>query len=162
MDKLRPILIAEDSDNDIELITAALEENNLANRVVVVRNGAEALDCLYRRGAYASNAPDPVVVLLDIKMPKVSGLETLRLMKADKVLSRIPVVMLTSSREGADVEECYQLGANAYVVKPLVFREFFDAVKSVGQFWAVINEVPETIESRAGPTAEKDQPVPEP
>jgi CheY-like chemotaxis protein len=163
MDKLSPILIAEDSENDIELILAALDENNLANRVVVARNGEEALDYLYCRGRYAANSsPPPVVVLLDVKMPKVSGIETLRLMKDDPSLSKIPVVMLTSSREGPDVQECYRLGANAYVVKPVVFQEFFEAIKAMGYFWAVINQVPETMESGAGPTAKKDQPVPEP
>jgi CheY-like chemotaxis protein len=163
MDKLSPILIAEDSENDIELILAALGENNLANRVVVVRNGAEALDYLHHRGSYASTAsPAPVVVLLDIKMPKVSGIETLRLMKDDPALSKIPVVMLTSSREGPDIQECYRLGANAYVVKPLVFQEFFEAIKVMGHFWAVINEIPATIESRSRPTVQKDRPLTEP
>jgi CheY-like chemotaxis protein len=146
MSELSPILIAEDSENDVELILAALDENKFANRVAVVRNGEEALDYLYRRGRYASNAcPAPVVVLLDIKMPKVSGIETLRLMKGDPGLRNIPVVMLTSSREGPDMNECYRLGANAYVVKPLVFQEFFEAIRVIGHFWAVINEIPEAV-----------------
>ncbi len=163
MNDLRPILIAEDSENDIELILGALDGNNLANRVVVVRNGAEALDYLYRRGSYASSGSRaPVVVLLDIKMPKVSGIETLRLMKADPVLSKIPVVMLTSSREGPDMQECYRLGANAYVVKPLVFQDFFEAIRVLGQFWAIVNEVPETPESRASLSTKKDHSTAEP
>jgi CheY-like chemotaxis protein len=146
MSELSPILIAEDNENDIELILAALEENNLANRVVVVRNGQEALDYLYRRGEYASEtSPVPVVVLLDIKMPKVSGTEALRVMKGDPALNSIPVVMLTSSRETPDMKECYRLGVNAYVVKPLVFQEFFEAIRVVGQFWAVINELPGAV-----------------
>jgi CheY-like chemotaxis protein len=149
MSELRPILLAEDSENDIELILGALEENNLANRVVVVRNGEEALDYLYCRGSYAANSsPLPVVALLDIKMPKVSGIETLRRMKSDPALRNIPAVMLTSSREDPDMEECYRLGANAYVVKPLVFQEFFDATRGLGKFWAMINEPPESIKTK--------------
>jgi CheY-like chemotaxis protein len=163
MEKFSPILVAEDSENDIELILAALDENNLANRVVVVRNGEEALDYLYRRGSYAANSsPPPVVVLLDIKMPKVSGIETLRFMKSDPALRHIPAVMLTSSREDPDMKECYRLGANAYVVKPLVFREFFEAIKVIGHFWAVINELPQAIKPKTSPTVEKEGPVPEP
>jgi CheY-like chemotaxis protein len=160
---LRPILLAEDSDNDIELILGALAENNLANRVVVVRDGAEALDYLYRRGSYAANSsPPPVVVLLDIKMPKVNGIETLRLMKSDPALRNIPTVMLTSSREDPDMRECYGLGANAYVVKPLVFQEFFEATRGLGKFWAVINEPPEPIQPKANRTLQNQRPVPEP
>jgi CheY-like chemotaxis protein len=162
MSELRPILLAEDSDNDIELILGALEENNLANRVVVVRNGEEALDYLYGRGSYTANSsPPPVVVLLDIKMPKVSGIETLRLMKSDPALRNIPAVMLTSSREGPDMKECYRLGANAYVVKPLVFQDFFEAIKVIGNFWGVINELPQAINPKPG-TLEKEGSVREP
>jgi two-component system, response regulator len=139
--KLKPILLTDDSENDIELTIAALTDNNLANRVVTVRNGAEALDYLYGRGAYAG-AERPAVILLDVKMPKVNGIETLRAMKNDPELRTIPVVMLTSSREGPDVQECYRLGANAYVVKPLEFTEFFEAVKVVGRFWGIVNEPP--------------------
>ena len=135
----QPILLAEDNENDIELTLAALARSNLANRVVTVRTGAEALDYLYRRGAYAG-AERPVVVFMDIKMPKVSGIETLRTMKSDPELKTIPVVMVTSSREGPDVRECYRLGANAYVVKPVSFSDFFDAIMLVGRFWAVVNE----------------------
>jgi CheY-like chemotaxis protein len=139
--RLKPILLADDSENDIELTVAALAQNNLANRVVTVRNGAEVLDYLYERGAYAI-ADRPVVVLLDIKMPKVSGLEALAVIKGDPQLKTIPVVMLTSSREGPDIQECYRLGVNAYVVKPVDFNAFFEAVKLVGGFWGVVNEPP--------------------
>jgi CheY-like chemotaxis protein len=122
---------------------------------VVTRNGEEALDYLYRRGAYASNGPPalaPVVALLDIKMPKVSGIEVLRVMKADPALRNIPVVMMTSSREGPDMEECYRLGVNAYVVKPMVFQDFIEAVKVTGLFWAVFNEHPEIVAATVSPS----------
>ena len=139
--ELKPILLAEDNENDIELTLAALAENNLANRLVTVRDGAEVLDYLYQRGSH-TGAERPVVVLLDIKMPKVTGIEALRVMKSDPSLKAIPVVMLTSSRQNPDVQECYRLGANAYVVKPVDFTEFFDAIKMVGRFWGVVNEAP--------------------
>jgi CheY-like chemotaxis protein len=149
---LKPILLAEDNENDIELTLAALSENNLANRLVTVRNGAEVLDYLYRRGSYA-DAERPVVVLLDIKMPKVTGIEALRVMKSDPNLKAIPVVMLTSSRQNPDVQECYRLGANAYVVKPVDFTEFFDAIKMLGRFWGVVNETPgEEAQEVSAPT----------
>jgi CheY-like chemotaxis protein len=148
--ELKPILLADDSENDIELTVAALTGNSLANRVVTVRNGAEALDYLYGRGAYAG-AELPVVVLLDIKMPKVNGLEALSIIKGDRQLRNIPVVMLTSSRESPDIQECYRLGVNAYVVKPVDFNQFFAAVKLVGAFWGVVNEPPmKWIESAPG------------
>jgi CheY-like chemotaxis protein len=158
---MRPILLAEDSENDIELTLAALAENNLANRVVVVRDGAEALDYLYRRGAYSAR-PDrnPVVVLLDIKMPKVDGIEVLRVMKGDPALKDIPVVMLTSSREGPDLQACYRLGVNAYVVKPVDFGEFFEAVKLVGRFWAVVNEVSNESSQNLLVGATRESPAP--
>jgi CheY-like chemotaxis protein len=143
MNELKTILLAEDSPNDIELTLEALSQHNLANTVVVVRDGVEALDYLYRRGAHAGRAPShPVVVLLDLKMPKVNGLEVLRELKNDPELRAIPVVVLTSSRETPDLEECYRLGVNAYVVKPVNFVSFVDAVKQVGAFWAVLNEPP--------------------
>lgn len=140
---LKRILLVEDSAKDVELTLAALDENHLANEVVVVRDGAEALEYLYRKGKY-ENRPtgNPGVVLLDLKMPKVDGLEVLRRMRADESLRTIPVVMLTSSREERDVVESYHLGVNAYVVKPVAFREFMDAVKNLGLFWAVLNEPP--------------------
>lgn len=141
--ELKRILLAEDNPKDVELTLAALEEHNLANEVVTVNDGAEALDYVYRRGKYASRADhNPAVVLLDLKMPKVDGLEVLRTMKGDERLKAIPVVVLTSSREEKDLVTSYNLGANAYVVKPVDFQQFVDAVKELGAFWAVINEPP--------------------
>jgi CheY-like chemotaxis protein len=141
--ELKRILLAEDSANDLELTLAALEENRLANGVVAVRDGAEALDYLYRRGTYANRTGgNPALVLLDLKMPKVDGMEVLRQIKQDEDLRRIPVVMLTSSREEQDLLRSYNLGVNAYVVKPVAFTEFMDAVRQLGGFWAVINEPP--------------------
>lgn len=141
--ELKRILLAEDNANDLELTLAALAENRLANGVIVVRDGAEALDYLYRRGAYANRSDgNPVLVLLDLKMPKVDGIEVLRHIKKDDELRRIPVVMLTSSREEQDLLRSYELGVNAYVVKPVAFIEFMDAVRQLGGFWGVVNEPP--------------------
>ena len=141
--ELKRIVLAEDNPNDVELTLAALTELNLANEIVVVRDGAEALDYLYRRNAYATRSPGlPAVLLLDLKMPKVDGLEVLRAIKSDVALKTIPVVMLTSSREEQDLARSYQYGANAYVVKPVDFRGFIDAVRQLGVFWAVVNEPP--------------------
>jgi CheY-like chemotaxis protein len=140
---VRTILLAEDNANDVELTLAALRGNHVANEVIVVRDGAEALDYLYRRGSFASRpAENPGLILLDLKMPKVDGLEVLEQVKADPVLKSIPVVMLTSSREEHDLARTYGLGVNAYVVKPVHFNEFVEAVRTLGQFWAVINELP--------------------
>ena len=137
------ILYAEDDDKDVELTLAALEQHHLANEVVVVRDGEQALDYLHRRGEFASRSgDDPVVVLLDLKMPKVDGLDVLRQLKSDDRLKTIPVVVLTSSREERDVVESYRLGVNAYVAKPVGFQEFIDAVKALGLFWAILNEPP--------------------
>ncbi len=137
------VLIAEDNANDAELTMAALAEHHLANEVVLVRDGAEALNYLQRRGSFAGRTDSqPAVVLLDIKMPKVDGIEVLRQMKADPNLCMIPVVMLTSSREERDIIEGYRLGVNAFVVKPVGFQEFIEAVKTLGLFWAVLNEPP--------------------
>jgi CheY-like chemotaxis protein len=143
MAEIKRILLAEDSEKDIELTMEALEEHHLANDLVVVRDGAEALDYLYHRGQFAgsTNSP-PVLVLLDLKMPKVDGMEVLRQIKADPELKRIPVVMMTSSREERDLVLSYDLGVNAYVVKPVKFSEFMDSVKQLGVFWALINETP--------------------
>ncbi|MEW6543395.1 MAG: response regulator [Nitrospirota bacterium] len=143
MTDLKRILLAEDNPKDVELTLAALEELHLANEVLVVNDGSEALDYLYSRGKFKMRAPDnPAVMLLDIKMPKVDGLEVLRTMKADARLKTIPVVILTSSREEKDLVEGYELGANAYVVKPIDFQQFIDAVQQLGTFWAIINEPP--------------------
>jgi len=137
------ILLVEDDPKDIDLTLAALGEYNLANEVVVVRDGAEALDYLHARGNYRSRAREnPAVVLLDLKLPKVDGLEVLREIRADEKLKLIPVVVLTSSHEDRDMVASYKLGVNAYVVKPVDFHEFVNAVKELGVFWAVINEPP--------------------
>jgi two-component system, response regulator len=150
MAPLKRILLAEDNDRDVELTLAALEEHNLANEVVVARDGAEALDYLHCRGKFAGHANGlPVVVLLDLKMPKVDGLEVLRQMKVDPRLKHIPVVMITSSREEQDLVHSYQLGVNAYVVKPVDFQKFVESIKQVGFFWAIINEPPPGIAKRA-------------
>ena len=143
MTSLRPILLVEDSPQDIELAQAALEINKVANEVVIARHGGEALDYLYRRNAF-ENRPvgNPVVVFLDLKMPKVDGLEVLRQIKSDPELKRIPVVMLTSSREEGDLVTSYELGVNAYVVKPVGFDQFTQAIRQLGFFWAVLNELP--------------------
>lgn len=141
--ELKRIVLAEDNPNDVELTLAALTEINLANEVVVVRDGAEALDYLFRRNQYAGRPPGhPAVLLLDLKMPRVDGLDVLRALKADDQLKTIPIVMLTSSREEQDLVSSYKLGVNAYVVKPVDFRAFIDAVRQLGAFWAVINEPP--------------------
>ena len=143
MSPLKRILLAEDDPNDVELTLRALDSQKLANEVIVARDGVEALDYLLRRGAHAGRDPGhPVVVLLDLKMPRVSGMEVLRQMKETPDLRAIPVVVLTSSRESQDLKTCYALGVNAYVVKPVQFPEFIQAVKQVGVFWALINEPP--------------------
>ena len=143
MADLKPILLVEDSPNDIELTLAALAENHLANEVVVVRDGAEALDYLRRRGIFKLRAKgNPAVILLDLKLPKVDGLEVLKEIKTDAELRAVPVVMLTSSREEQDLTRSYNLGVNAYVVKPVEFKGFVDSIKELGLFWAVINEPP--------------------
>jgi CheY-like chemotaxis protein len=141
--ELRRILLAEDNANDIELTTTALRENNVTNEIVVVRDGAEALDYLFRRNRYADRQEGyPALVLLDLKMPKVDGTEVLRQVKSDPALRSIPIVVLTSSREERDLVRTYDLGVNAYVVKPVDFHEFVEAVKLLGGFWAVVNETP--------------------
>jgi CheY-like chemotaxis protein len=141
--ELKNILLVEDDPRDVELTLAALDEHKLANKVTVARDGEEALDYLYSRGNFNSRAGgNPIFVLLDLKMPKVSGLEVLRQIKADPQLRAIPVIVLTSSREQPDLNECYTLGVNAYVVKPVDFGEFMGAVKELGIFWAAVNEPP--------------------
>ena len=148
----RTILLAEDDPNDVKLTLAALETVLLTNKITVVGNGAEALDYLYRRGKFLSRpGGNPVVVLLDIKMPKVGGLEVLKTLKADAQLKSIPVVVLTSSREAPDLTEFYKHGVNAYVVKPVEFFEFMEAIKALGIFWAAINEP--LVTEKAGTSA---------
>jgi CheY-like chemotaxis protein len=143
MTNIRRILLAEDNEQDVELTLTALEEYHLGNKVDVVHDGAEALDYLFRRGAFAERPEEsPVVVLLDLKMPKVDGLDVLRQMKTDPGLRNIPVVMLTSSREESDLVASYKLGVNAYVVKPVDFQQFIQSVKRLGFFWVLVNEPP--------------------
>jgi CheY-like chemotaxis protein len=139
--KPKRILLVDDSIRDTELALDALQQYRVANEVKTLRDGAEALDYLYRRGEFAGRAdPDPAVILLDLKMPRVNGLEVLRQLKADPQLKSIPVVMMTSSREDQDLVDSYRLGVNAYVVKPLSFHEFIEAIKVLGAFWMVLNE----------------------
>jgi CheY-like chemotaxis protein len=140
---VKRIILAEDNANDVELTVSALRQNHVVNEIVVLRDGAEALDYLYRRNAHAARpSGNPALLLLDLKMPKVDGIEVLRQVKSDPTLKTIPVVVLTSSREEQDLLRTYDLGVNAYVVKPVDFHEFVDAVKLLGGFWAVVNETP--------------------
>jgi CheY-like chemotaxis protein len=151
MSELKRILLVEDNANDIELTLAALEENHLANEVVVTRDGVEALDFLHRRGIFKLRAAgNPAVVLLDLKLPRVDGMEVLRQLKSDPDLRTVPVVMLTSSREEQDLLSSYNLGVNAYVVKPVEFADFVQALNKLGLFWAVINEPPPGSIGRPG------------
>lgn len=140
---LRPILFAEDSPNDVEMTLDAFAEHHIANPIVVVSDGEQALEYLQRKGRYATrNDGDPILVLLDLKMPRVNGLDVLRVIKEDPRLREIPVVMLTSSREEPDLVRSYRLGVNAYIVKPVGVPAFIDAVKQLGVFWAIHNSVP--------------------
>src|SRR6476660_2150350 len=151
MNELGRILIVEDDPKDVELTLTALEEYNLANEVVVTRDGEEALDYLYCRGNFKMRTSEnPAVLLLDLKLPKVDGLEVLQQIKSDEKLRMIPVVVLTSSREERDMVASYKLGVNAYVVKPVDFHEFVNAIKELGIFWAVINEQPPGSVKRIG------------
>ena len=143
MSTLKPILIVEDNPNDLELTINALAKSKLANEVVVTRDGAEAADYLFRRNTYADRpVGNPAVVLLDLKLPKIDGLELLRMVREHAETGRTPIVLLTSSREERDVVEGYRLGVNAYVVKPVAFSAFVQAIQELGVFWAVINEPP--------------------
>jgi CheY-like chemotaxis protein len=143
MNGLRRILLVEDNPNDVELTLAGLEESHLANEVVVVQDGEQALGYLYRRGPYSTRpAGHPAVVLLDLKLPKLDGLEVLEQMRNDPQLKTIPVVMLTSSREEQDLLRSYELGVNAYVVKPVDFPEFMETIRELGLFWAALNQPP--------------------
>jgi CheY-like chemotaxis protein len=141
--KMKRILLVEDDPNDVELTLTALKEFNLANEVVVAGDGAEALDFLFKRGAFSERANgNPAVILLDLKLPKISGIEVLKKIRETEKLKMIPVVILTSSREEKDLNDGYSLGTNAYVVKPLEFQQFLEAIKQLGAFWALINEAP--------------------
>jgi CheY-like chemotaxis protein len=143
MVELKRLLLVEDDPKDVELTLEALSEYNLANEVIVVRDGEEALDYLHRRGKFQT-VPNgnPAAILLDLKLPKVNGLEVLGRIRTDEKLKTIPVIVLTSSRQEQDLEKCYQLGVNGYVVKPVDFHEFINAVKELGVFWGLINEPP--------------------
>jgi len=143
METFKRILLVEDDPKDVELTINALSEYCVANEIAIARDGEEALDFLYRRGTFASRLEgNPVVILLDLKMPKLDGIQVLRHLKTDEQMRCIPVVILTSSREDRDLVECYKLGVNAYVVKPIRFTEFVEAVRQLGIFWALINEAP--------------------
>lgn len=144
MKKLKWILLAEDDAPTAELTTLALAADKLTCEVIVAHDGLEVLDCIHRRGGFQSRAiGHPIFILLDLKMPRVDGVEVLRQIKSDPRLKNIPVVMFSSSRETTDMDRCYQLGANAYVVKPVNFQEFSEALKCTGTFWATVNESPQ-------------------
>ncbi|NYE21814.1 response regulator [Pigmentiphaga litoralis] len=151
---LKPILLVEDNPHDLELTLIALEKSQLANDVIITRDGADALDYLQRRGAHADrDEGNPAVVLLDLKLPKVDGLEVLKVIRGDASLKATPVVMLTSSNEESDLVRAYDLGVNAYVVKPVIFQDFVRAIGDLGVFWAVLNEPPPGSLRRARSTA---------
>lgn len=143
-DNVVEILLVEDNPSDVELTLHTFRRYKLTNRVQVVRDGAEALDFIFRDGGYASRGPDdqPRVILLDLKLPRVDGLEVLRRVKGDPRTRSIPVVILTSSREERDVVESYQLGVNSYIVKPVDFDQFTEAIRQIGLYWAVLNQPP--------------------
>lgn len=146
MNQLKPILLVEDSAKDVEMTLAAWKRSNLSNPVAVARDGVEALDYLLRRGKFKDREEGhPVAIFLDLKMPRLDGLGVLRRMKADDSLKLLPVVVLTSSREECDLVASYQLGVNAYVVKPVGFQQFVDAIGRLGMFWAVLNELPPAV-----------------
>jgi len=143
MKELKTILLAEDNPHDVELTFEALKEHNLANQVVVVKDGVEALEFLNYEGRFRNRKKgNPIVLLLDLKMPRMDGIEVLEAIRSNEKLKTLPVVMLTSSRQEPDLKKCYDLGVNAYVVKPVDFKDFLDAVKQIGLFWAMLNEPP--------------------
>lgn len=140
--EVRKILIVDDSPKDVELTISALAEKNLANEVVVAEDGVEAMDFLYKRGKFSNDHGDPAVILLDIKMPRMNGIEVLKHIRSIEKFKLIPVIMVTSSAEEKDLVESYKLGANSYVVKPIDVAQFLDAIKVLGQYWAIINQPP--------------------
>ncbi len=143
MEIFKRILLVEDDPNDIELTLNALSEYNLANEVVVAHDGVEALDFLYRRNHFSSRPEgNPIVILLDLKLPKMDGTQVLKIIKSEEGMKYVPVVILTSSRENKDLEICYKLGVNSYVVKPVQFTDFVEVIKRIGVFWALVNEAP--------------------
>jgi CheY-like chemotaxis protein len=147
MVELKTILYAEDNPKDVELTLEALSDHNLANNVITVKDGVETMDYLHCKGKYKKRKPgNPAVLLLDIKMPRMDGLEVLQAVRSDPRLKMLPVVVLKSSREEQDIIRSYELGVNAYVVKPVNFKDFIEAVKHIGVFWALINEVPTKLE----------------
>lgn len=151
MTNLKPILLAEDNSNDIELTLTALKEGHIVNDVVVVRDGEQALDYVFSRGIFHGRPRgEPGVVLLDLKMPKVDGMEVLEQMKADERTKRIPVVILTSSRQEIDLVKSYDFGANAFVVKPVEFTQFVEALKHTSIFWVIVNEPPPSVTQVGG------------
>ena len=144
--ELKTILLAEDNTLDVELTIEALKENNLANHVVTVKDGVEAMDYLNYEGEFKNRKKgNPAVLLLDIKMPRMDGIEVLEAIRGNEKLKTLPIVMLTSSREEPDLKRCYDLGVNAYVVKPVNFKDFIEAVKHLGIFWAILNEQPQNL-----------------
>lgn len=146
---MKTILLAEDNQNDVDLTLMALADYNVANRIIVVNDGVDTLEYLRMQGRFVDRKPgNPVVILLDLKMPRMDGLEVLREIKEDPLLKIIPVVIITSSREEQDLVESYRLGANAYVVKPVEFKTFVEAIRQLGAFWAVLNEIPGNIDNQ--------------
>lgn len=149
------ILIVEDNQNDVEMAIRALKKNNLSNEIQVVEDGAEALDFIYAKGKYSERKQNkhPKIILLDLKLPKIDGLEVLREIKTNPETKRIPVILLTSSKEENDMVESYQLGVNSYIVKPVDFNKFVDAVKSIGYYWLLLNQQPEQLFLKANQLA---------
>ena len=143
--EIKRILIVDDSPNDVELTKAVLTQNNLANEINVAEDGEEALDYLYKRGKFVDEKSNPSIILLDMKMPKMNGIEILKIIRSDRQFSAIPIIMFTSSHEERDLVESYRHGANSYVVKPVDIPQFIDAIKTLGQYWIVINQQPNII-----------------
>jgi len=140
---IKNILLVDDSPNDVTLIKAALRDGHFGNEIIVAENGEEGLDFLYRRGKFADyKGDDPIFILLDIKMPFVDGIEVLKIIRADAAFNKVPVIMLTSSSDTRDLKECYDSGANSYVIKPINVKEFVGVVQEIGQYWVVVNERP--------------------